>query len=108
MSRFETEQTVYYIERVDKRTNEERILTYDSYDRNWRPVFEFNEAKESKDRPFLEATRKGFEQMEQIKVQFGMVSEPEFEYHVIEKNENSYRVDENGDRIIEDEEATEQ
>lgn len=41
MSRFLGEQTIYYIERVNTRTKEERLMTYDRYDKTWKAVSEF-------------------------------------------------------------------
>lgn len=99
MSRFLGEQTMYYIERVNTRTNEERLLNWDNYDRIWRPVSEFKNAEGNSDLAYLQSTANGLTQMEQIKVQFGMVSQPEFEYNIIQKDDNSYRLDAEGNKV---------
>lgn len=96
---------MYYIERVNTRTGEERLLNWDNYDRIWRPVSEFKNAEGSTDLAYLQSTAQGMTEMEQIKVQFGMVSEPEFEYNIIQKDDNSYRIDKDGNKIEEVEEA---
>lgn len=105
MSRFLGEQTMYYVERVDARRKEERLMTYDRYDKTWKAVSEFKNAEGSTDLAYLQSTAQGMTEMEQIKVQFGMVSEPEFEYNIIQKDDNSYRIDKDGNKIEEAEET---
>lgn len=90
---------MYYIERVNTKTSEERLLNWDNYDRIWRPVSEFRNAEGCEDLAYLQSTAQGMTQMEQIKVQFGMVSEAEFEYNIVQKNDNSYRIDEDGNKV---------
>lgn len=101
MSRFLGEQTMYYIERVNTGTGEERLLSWDHYDRIWRPVSEFKNVEGSPDLAYLQSTAQGMTQMEQIKVQFGMVTQAEFEYNIIRKDDNSYRIDLDGNKVTE-------
>lgn len=59
----------------------------------------------SADVAYLRAQAKGFTAMEQVKVDFGFIAEPEFEYNIIQKDDNSYRIDKDGNKIEEAEET---
>ena len=99
MTRFLGESTVYFIERVNVATNEERLMTYDEYNKSWTPVSDYRQADGKEDLEYLRTTAQGFREMEKIKVQFGLVSETEFEYNIIQKDDFTYRIDAEGNKI---------
>lgn len=90
---------MYYMERVRTSSGDSNIMHYDRFGGVYRAVDEFKQAEGSESFDYINNLVKMNNQMEEMKVQFGMVTEVPYTYHVIQKDDNSFRLDEQGNKM---------
>lgn len=99
-NQFVGSKSVYYIERYSNVTKETNIMSYESYSGTYRPMENIENSEGSLNFDFISGVVKMNNQMEAMKVEFGMVPSTQYVYNIIRLDEKTYHVNESNEEIL--------
>lgn len=90
---------MYYIERVDTSNDNSRIMHYDRFGGTSRAVDDYKQADGYESFEYVNSLVQMDNDREQMKVDYGIVEKVPYTYHVIQKDDNAFRLDEEGNKM---------
>lgn len=90
---------MYYIERVNTENDVSQIMHYDRFGGTSRGVDSFKQAEGYESFEYVNSLVKMDNDREALKVQYGQIEEVPYVYNVIQKDDNAFRLDSEGNKV---------